>query len=138
MAYAQLLIAEHDHPREIHGPKFKADIEVVRPFKKRLDRMHEERRAKEEKSINRSGHMVSLTRPEFVSARMENPENWERFKETATERDGFRVKAGGGEQLLAVRARGSLGPRLQRYVMFPGGYYVEDSDGIVIRPTGDQ
>jgi hypothetical protein len=46
MAYADLLLAENDVAHETRVPQLKADIEVVRPFKKRLDQMDEERRAK--------------------------------------------------------------------------------------------
>jgi hypothetical protein len=136
MAYAQLLMADHGVQKPPHAKQLLADIEVVRPFQKRLAEMHAARRAKEEASVDRSGHMVSLSRPEFLYARREAPLNWEAFVEPVTRRSGFRVKAGAGEQILVVRSQGGLVAKTKRYALQAGGTYVEDADQIVIRPTG--
>ena len=136
MAESQLLMAEHGIASPQRAVQLKADIEVVRPFRKRLDEMDEARRLREAASVDRSGRMVSMARPEFVQARRGNPESWEEFTEPLTGMAGFRVKPEAGEQILLVRARGELGPKTQRFAMSPGGYFVEDADHVVIRPTG--
>jgi hypothetical protein len=136
MAYAQLLMADDADWRPPRAKQLLADIEVVRPFRGRLDAMHEARRAREEAAVDRSGKTVTLTRPAFLFARREKPEAWEPFEEPATKRAGFRVKAGAGEQVLVVRSQGDLSGTTTRYALQPGGSYVEDAEGIVIRPTG--